>query len=546
MNRPAPSQPVRNRSGVPGAIESRSAVRKTARHGGERTRGERTRGDLTRGDLTRGERTHGERTRGGHSRARRSRARAIGLALLIWLGLFSSPGASPAELFDPAFLVESIRVEGLERANADLIIAETLLEPGFEYREQELQQAVFRVQRLPFVLDATFLIERGSERGRYQLVIKIEEIKRWFFGEDAVFSIFSNSVAFDNPIADDWVFSPGPLAGIRFFFGRYNVVFGSVAGNRGLQAGYTRYNLFDRRVVFNLGLTADSCCSVRVFSLGLDPTFSSWQNQEDYRQVQASIGAPLGRRTSLGLRLSHTFSEFGERRNLLGRDGPRGTLEYRDLIQDTAELSLVYDTTDDPVFPTRGLTFTADLDFERIDADLQVPAASFLLRSRAIELPPELEPQLPPYAAEQWRVSGTLTQHWSIHRRHTLTLSARLAAGLAELENLPVVEPRFCPPLDFECAPNSLRLVRSADLDVFESQFIIQVSSELWSPELTRTVGDFRLENRLEFGYDRTTPSLGLAENPLYRKSITTSVVFRNAWGLFRLSFQILDLGRGF
>ena len=459
-------------------------------------------------------------------------------------GLIAGPAS--AELFDPTFHIESIRVEGLVRANADLIIAESLLEPGFEYREQELQQAVFRVQRLPFVLDATFLIERGSERGRYQLVIKVEEIKRWFFGEDAVLTVFSNSVAFDNLVADDWVFSPGALAGIRFFFGRYNVVFGSVAGNRGLQAGYTRYNLFDRRIVFNLGLTADSCCSVRVFSLGLDPTFSSWQNQEDFRQVQASLGAPLGQRTSLGLKVSHTFSEFGERRNLLGLDGPRGTLEYRDLVQDSAELSLVYDTTDDPVFPTRGLTFTAGLDLERIEADLQVPAVSFLQRSRAIELPPELNAQLPPYSAEQLRLSGTLTQHWSIHRRHTLTLSARVAAGLAEVENLPVIEPKPCPPLDLDCAPNTLRLVRSADLDVLESQFIIQVSSELWSPEVTRRVGDFRLENSLEFGYDRTSPALGLADNPLYRKSITTSLVFRNAWGLFRVSFQILDLGRGF
>ncbi|MEO1082917.1 MAG: hypothetical protein AAFY88_01605, partial [Acidobacteriota bacterium] len=92
----------------------------------------------------------------------------------------------------------------------------------------------------------------------------------------------------------------------------------------------------------------------------------------------------------------------------------------------------------------------------------------------------------------------------------------------------------------------SLRLVQGADLDVLESQFIVQVSSELWSRELTRKVGDFRLENRLEFGYDRTEPTLGLPENPLYRKSITTSVVFRNTWGLFRFSVQILDLGEGF
>ncbi|MEM1180250.1 MAG: BamA/TamA family outer membrane protein [Acidobacteriota bacterium] len=473
-------------------------------------------------------------------------AAAVAMAVCVVLG-FLGAGPVDAQVLDPTFFIESVRVEGLERASAELIIAESLLEPGFEYIESELQQAAFRVQRLPFVLDATFVIERGSERGRYGLVIHVEEIKRWFFGEDGVFTLFTNSIAFDNPIADDWTIASNPLAGIRLFAGRYNVFFASLSGgSRGAQVGYTRYNLFDRRIVFNLGLTAGGCCATQVFALGLDPTFSSWQNQEDSRQAQASLGVPLSQRTSLSLRLTRTYSEAGERRNLLGLDGPRGTLEYLDLIQDTAELSLLYDSTDDPVFPSRGLTFVAGFDYERLESDLVVPESQLFNRSRAIELPPGLGPSLPPFKSQQWRVSGTLTQHWPITRRHTLTLSARLAAGQADVENLPVVESRECPALDLSCRPNTLRLVEAADLDVFESQFIIQVSSELWSRELTRKVGDFRLENRLEFGYDRTEPALDLAENPLYRKSITTSLVFRNAWGLFRFSIQILDLGEGF
>ncbi|MEO1368752.1 MAG: BamA/TamA family outer membrane protein, partial [Acidobacteriota bacterium] len=318
------------------------------------------------------------------------------------------------------------------------------------------------------------------------------------------------------------------------------------AGSRGAQVGYTRYNLFDRRIVFNVGLTAGGCCATELFSLGLDPTFSSWQNQEESRQIQASIGVPLSQRTSLSLRLTRTENDEGERRNLLGLDGPRGTLEYFDLVQDSAELSVLYDSTDDPVFPSRGLTFTAGFDYERLESDFVVPEVSFLNRARGIELPPGLGPELPTFSSQQWRLSGTLTQHWPLARRHTLTLSARIAVGRADLENLPVIESLECPELDFFCKPNSLRLVEAPDLDVFESQFIIQVSSELWSRELTRKVGDFRLENRLEFGYDRTEPTLGLPDNPLYRKSITTSVVFRNTWGLFRFSVQILDLGEGF
>ncbi|MEO1088558.1 MAG: hypothetical protein AAFY88_30360, partial [Acidobacteriota bacterium] len=194
-------------------------------------------------------------------------ARAV-FACLVAFAAVVAPGSPldaqvlDVQVLEPTFLVESIRVDGLERASAELIVAESLLEPGFEYVESELQQAVFRIQRLPFVLDATFLIERGTERGRYRLVIQVEEIKRWFFGEDGVFTQFTNSVAFDNPIADDWTFSSSPLAGIRLFAGRYNVFFAALSGGSvGAQVGYTRYNLFDRRIVFNLGLTAGGCCA---------------------------------------------------------------------------------------------------------------------------------------------------------------------------------------------------------------------------------------------------------------------------------------------
>ncbi|NJR14150.1 MAG: hypothetical protein HC779_08370 [Phyllobacteriaceae bacterium] len=122
----------------------------------------------------------------------------------------------------------------------------------------------------------------------------IEEIRRYFFGEDLVFTRFTNSVAFDTFTAEDWTLSPGGLAGIRFFVGKYGVLFGSLAGGRGLQAGYTRYNLFDRHIFFSLGLTANGCCPVRVFPLGIDPTFSSWQNEDEFRETQITLGLPLG------------------------------------------------------------------------------------------------------------------------------------------------------------------------------------------------------------------------------------------------------------
>ena len=67
-----------------------------------------------------------------------------------------------------------------------------------------------------------------------------------------------------------------------------------------------------------------------------------------------------------------------------------------------------------------------------------------------------------------------------------------------------------------------------------------------WSAEKARERGDLRLEAGVEFGYDHSTPDLGINNNPLYRKGASAGVVFRNRWGLFRFTFQVADYGRGF
>ena len=97
---------------------------------------------------------------------------------------------------------------------------------------------------------------------------------------------------------------------------------------------------------------------------------------------------------------------------------------------------------------------------------------------------------------------------------------------------------------DGPCSDRILRLVEQENLDLIEGYFTARHSLSLWGAAKTRDRGDLRLEHTLEFGYDRVSPDLDLAENPLYRKSFTSSLVFRNSWGLFRLSLQIADYGR--
>lgn len=76
------------------------------------------------------------------------------------------------------FLIETITVEGVGREAArGIIVAESLLQEGESYSEDELRKAVYRVKRLPFVVEADFSLKKGSERGAYELVITVEETK---------------------------------------------------------------------------------------------------------------------------------------------------------------------------------------------------------------------------------------------------------------------------------------------------------------------------------------------------------------------------------
>ena len=450
----------------------------------------------------------------------------------LFVGIASA--AEPASV-EPRFYLEAVEVVGLEHARPEIVVAESLLEPGRDFSEAELGAAMDRIQRLPFVVDASFALRKGSERGRYRLEIEVEETRRFFFGQDLTYTRFTNSLAINDFFADNDSLATGELAGVRFFAGRYTMLFASASGGRGLQAGLTRYNLFDRRIFFSLGLQAADCCGHDVFPLGIDPTFSSWSNDEGFRGVTLTLGMPLAKDQSLRLQLSRRTSGRGERRNLLGLEPDRASLQYRDLEHDQVELAWTRDTSDDPILPTRGYTLTGFLDAQDFSAHPEVPTSFF----GPVVVPGTGVPAvLPEFRSRQLRMAFSLEQHFPLSPRQVASASARLGAGIASVEQLPVLEEAGDVAI--------LRLVEAEDLALVEGHFTLKYSLALWGPEKTRERGDLRLEAGVEFGYDRTSPDLGLADNPLYRKGASASLVFRNRWGIFRFTFQVADYGRGF
>jgi hypothetical protein len=468
----------------------------------------------------------------------------LALALAIGSPAFAVPVVPPAPpeesaaALTPTFYIESIEVVGLERAQPEVVVAESLLTPNSELGESQLGDAIARIRRLPFVLEASFALRKGSARGRYRLEISVVETRRFFFGEDAVVTQFSNFVAFDNLLAERRSLSPNGLAGIRFFPGRYTLVFASVSGT-GLQAGLTRYNLFDRRIFLSAGIQAHRCCPVQTFSLGLDPTFSSYKNEDDLFQATLTMGMPLRGNNSLRLQISRSEAEEGERRNLLGVGVQRAGLAYRDLMQQRVELAWVFDTSDDPILPSEGLTFTTALDAQELNAHMSELFPFVFLPGPTVVPDPDVPAKLPRYEARQVRLSMSLAQHWPLSERQVVSASARLGVGIGEVENLPVLGQ----PVNNQAR---LSLVDEENLSLAESHFTLRYSLALWNATRTREWGDFRWETGVEFGYDRTRPQLDLPDNPLYRKSVMTSLVFRNGWGIFRFTFQIANYGRGF
>lgn len=243
------------------------------------------------------------------------------------------------------FLIETITVEGVQRATARRIVAdESLLNTGESYSEGELRQAVYRVKRLPFVVDAEFSLRKGSERGAYELVITVEETKALFFSADADATSLQRSFL-TGRMRRDTVWRESASVGGRYFVGSYGLAFGSVTKTKDqdgelLQAGYTRYNLFGAGSFASLALSSD---------VGI--------KDSDDLQAALTVGVPLTATQSLRSTVSWFRAENVFRVGVI--DSPDEIRSERRTEARQASLAWIYDTTDDPLFPLTGVKVTA-------------------------------------------------------------------------------------------------------------------------------------------------------------------------------------------
>ncbi len=257
---------------------------------------------------------------------RRRRPAPAGLLLLAALILPGLAGGRTAAAQAPRFLLEKITVEGVKGHGARIIVSQTYLKTGQSYTERELQEAVYRVKRLPFIVDAELSLRKGSVRGSYELVVTVEETRPLFleFAPSGFYT--AHSPGFPVTGTGSVIWSTGESLTVRQFVGAEGLAFASFSNStpdsgRSAELGYTRYDLFGNGSYATLQAV---------------DTFDPHQPQSP--AVSAIVGLPL----TLNLTLVMTPGWSRVSGNGLAVDDWSGNL------------ALIYRTTDDPFIPTRG------------------------------------------------------------------------------------------------------------------------------------------------------------------------------------------------
>lgn len=449
---------------------------------------------------------------------------------LLLCAFAASARAEEPPVPEPArFLIETITVETPRKNAAGIIESETLLKEGGTYTEDDLRRAVARVHRLPFVLDASFSLRKGSERGSYELVIQAQTA-RWFFFDRSVHLVSFDQLYALGDIGDDDTFSTAHsgLVGGRVFVGRSGVAYASWGFQNdlgsdatGIQAGYTHYDLFDRGVVADVSVARHDCCSTEVLPFGIDPELSSWDWSTD-DQLAVKVAVPLALHRSLQVGWTERRGTASSRRRVLE---PVWNTVYDDVIegeQDSRNLEArwVQDTSDDPILPSRGTVYAAGLEYASYDSH-DVRIRRFVQDPDGVFHPAEVIDQ-PASRGEQLVAAASAVRHWSVTPKQSVSAGGRLSAGRAR-SNLQIAGVRYVSEFDFYGASVSARhLLR------------------LWAMRKPDDLGDFYLDTTVTYGVEG---SWAYDADELETLELTTGLLFRNPWGRLRLVFTFLDLG---
>jgi hypothetical protein len=456
----------------------------------------------------------------------------LAFALAAWATGAAVQAGPVLRLEEGRFFLEKITVEGVTSFAPEIVVAESLLKAGRTYSESELRDAVHRIKRLPLVLGVEFSLKKGSERDRYELVIRIRETRRWFWGLDLNLAGWSEPVSVSGVETTSFTESDLFLIGRRFAAGRHGIAYAALGGADGtIQLGYSNYNLFGRGGFGSLSLGWADCasndgeppdpsdvgkegCQTELVGLGLDPTYSNWSATGDTVRLRLTLGYPLGGNQSLRLKGSYRATDFGLRRLALDTDPDRLAL-VSDRHDVALNLSWVSNSVDDPVFPTRGTLLEAGLDVQTLEADLvQYDLAGTPTAREAAS------------SSRQLAALATVTRHWPVGERGAFSLGGEALIGRSRIRGLPGYDLEL---LDADVT------VWSASATAGYGLFLKQLhTGERWR--------ELRWESSAQLLAGGIAPSLGQDQVPHYGARVTTGLTYRNTWGVLRFTFSWIGL----
>lgn len=454
------------------------------------------------------------------------------LALLVGAAAAVAQSAPLIRLEERSFLIERITVEGVTAFAPEIVLAESQLEAGRRYSEHELGDAVHRIRRLPLVLDVELSLRKGGERERYELVIRVRETRRWFWGLEVHAAGWSEPVSVNGTNTTSFTKSSLGLIGRRFGAGRHGIAHVALGGTEGaIQVGYGHYDLFGRggfaSIIFGLSdcdpdekqpsepsEVGESGCQTELVGLGLDPTYSNWSSLGGSARLRLAAGYPLGGNRSLRLKAFYRATESGLRRLALDTDPERLALvsDRRDVA---VNLSWVFDSIDDPVFPSRGTLATVGLDVQSLAAELvqyRAPGAPTAVHANS--------------RSRQIAAVATATRYWPSGETGSYSLGAEALLGRAHYTDLPGY--------DLERL-GSAATVWSASATAGYGVFVKRIhTGERWR--------ELRWESSAQLSFGGISPSMSQHQVPRYGARMTTGLTYRNTWGVLRFTLGWVGL----
>jgi hypothetical protein len=397
--------------------------------------------------------------------------------------------ATAAGAEEPArFFIETIDVRGAHRVSRDVIAAESRLRAGGTYSETELREGAARLARAPYLLSADLALEKGSERGRYILVITVNETKPLFYRLDLV-PIIPTRVRAHVDVNTVAVASDNDLAlGVRFFVGRRGELhagFEAAADNRSYTsdyasfvAGFTQYDILGTRAFVTIN--AKKAHDIAHTESGVVPQFVA--------------GIPLSINPTITLEYDPTEVRSDSDSNDASNSQRIATVRWS------------FNTTNHPLLPTVGTYLTVSPvvvwhDTSGSDRVIGKPRSTFTTHDRSVGIEA---------SANRW---------WEL--AHGNSIGAGAAAGYSELEM------------------RGFRESYGLDGILHASSRFGTISltgaHSFWSPERVAKQGDSRVQIDARIATRTETQGRRVNYQTGNVRSLSASWIRRTSWGLVRL-----------